>query len=189
MTKQQALDKIAKEIESCKICKVNKTGKAVPGEGNPNSDIMFIGEAPGRQEGETGRPFIGRSGKLLTILIESIGLKREDVYITSPVKYYPGMRPPTQQEIDHGKTHLQKQIETIIPSYLVLLGRVAVKGVLGIDVVMSKVHGTIVVKNQKNHFITYHPAAALRFQKFKTPLQGDFKKLKLLLKKQNKKKN
>src|SRR5580704_5798504 len=103
MNKQQALDKIAKEIENCKLCKVGKNGMAVPGEGNPDAAIAFIGEAPGRQEAATGRPFIGRSGQLLRSLIRGIGLNEEDVYITSPVKYLPDRGTPTSQDIAHGR--------------------------------------------------------------------------------------
>src|SRR2546425_9448635 len=104
--KQTQLDKISKEIELCKVCKVGKTGKAVPGEGNPDAKIVFLGEAPGKKEAETGRPFVGRSGQLLRSLIKEVGLKEDEVYITSPVKYLPLRGTPTPQDIAHGKTHL-----------------------------------------------------------------------------------
>ncbi|HSX40464.1 MAG TPA: uracil-DNA glycosylase, partial [Candidatus Saccharimonadales bacterium] len=97
--KQKALDKITSEIENCKICKVGKSGKAVPGEGNPDADIVFLGEAPGKTEALTGRPFVGRSGKLLRSLIKEAGLKEEDIYITSPVKYLPDRGTPTPADI------------------------------------------------------------------------------------------
>src|SRR5258708_22376279 len=105
INKQQELDKIAKEIERCRICKVGKSGKAVPGEGNPNADLMFIGEAPGRTEAATGRPFVGRSGKLLRSLILDAGLQENEVYITSPVKYLPDRGTLTSDDIAHGMTH------------------------------------------------------------------------------------
>ncbi len=178
--KQRKLDQIAQEIETCAICKIDKNGVAVPGEGNPNADIVFIGEAPGKQEAVSGRPFIGRSGKLLRGLIREIGLREEDVYITSPVKYLPDRGTPTSEDIAHGRTHLMKQFAVIQPKVVVLLGRVAAEGVLEKKVFVSKERGEVIAeKDGIKYFLTYHPAAALRFpNKFKSALQGDFLKVK-----------
>lgn len=175
MNKNLALEKIAKEIEKCKICIVGKSGKSVPGEGNPNAKIAFIGEAPGKKEAETGRPFVGRSGQLLRKLIREIGLKEEDVYITSPVKYLPDSGTPSQKDIEHGKIHLQKQLEIINPKIIVLLGRIASKAVLGEDILVSKMRGKIY---NKKYFITFHPSAGLRFPPLKQKIIEDFKILK-----------
>src|SRR5882724_3144801 len=165
MNKQTELDQIAREIERCKICKVGKSGKAVPGEGNPDADLVFIGEAPGKKEAETGRPFIGRSGQLLRSLIRSIGFDDEkDVYITSPVKYLPDRGTPTSADIAHGRVHLMKQFAVIQPKVVVLLGRVAAEGVLERKVAVAKEHGHIIEeKDGIKYFLTLHPAAALRF--------------------------
>ena len=184
MDKQKALDKIAKEIENCKICKVGKSGIAVPGEGNPDADVVFIGEAPGKQEAATGRPFIGRSGQLLRSLIRGIGLDDEkDVYITSPVKYLPDRGTPTSADVAHGRIHLMKQFAVIQPKFVMLLGRVAAEGVLEEKVAVGKEHGKVIAEKEGiKYFLTYHPAAALRFpNKFKPFLQEDFQKLKKLL--------
>jgi DNA polymerase len=181
MSKKDQLEKIAREITDCRICRRNKSGLPVPGEGNPNAKIMFIGEAPGKTESQTGRPFVGRSGRLLTVLIESIGLAREDVFITSPVKYFPGYRAPSPAEIAHGKTHLDKQIEIIDPGIIVLLGQVAQRGVLGKYLALNGHHAKTVRKNKKLYFLTFHPAAALRFPKIRALLESDFKKLAALL--------
>jgi len=180
MDKQKELNKIVKEIENCEICKVGKNGKAVAGEGNPDADIVFIGEAPGKQEAATGRPFIGRSGQLLRSLIREIGLKEEDVYITSPVKYLPDRGTPTSEDIAHGRAHLMKQFAVIHPKVVVLLGRVAAEGVLQKKVFVSKEHGAVIEeKDGIKYFLTLHPAAALRFpQKYKPLLQEDFQKIK-----------
>src|SRR6185436_1920234 len=124
-SKQLELDKIAQEIEDCEECKLDKIGLAVPGEGNPDADIVFLGEAPGKKEAESGRPFIGRSGQLLRNLIRETGLKEEAVFITSPVKYLPKRGTPTTKEIAHGKTHLDEQLMVIDPEIIVLLGSVA----------------------------------------------------------------
>lgn len=194
MDKQKTLDKIAKEIENCEICKVGKSGMAVPGEGNPDADVIFIGEAPGRQEAVTGKPFIGRSGQLLRSLIRGIGLDdKKDVYITSPVKYLPDRGTPTSQDIAHGRIHLMKQFEIIKPKVVMLMGRVAAEGVLenptslklrgARKVAVAKEHGAVIEeKDGIKYFLTFHPAAALRFpNKYKPLLQEDFKKLKRLL--------
>jgi DNA polymerase len=182
MNKQAALDKIAREIEHCEICKEGKSGMAVPGEGNPDADVVFIGEAPGKQEAQTGRPFIGRSGKILRSLIRSIGLDDEkDVYITSPVKYLPDRGTPTSADIAHGRGHLMKQLAVIQPKFVVLMGRVAAEGVLQKKISVVKEHGQIIEeKDGIKYFLTYHPAAALRFRKNLIPLEEDFMKLKRL---------
>jgi DNA polymerase len=178
MNKTEKLQEIAREIENCEICKINKHGKAVPGEGNSDADILFVGEAPGRTEAETGRPFIGRSGKLLRKLINEAGLKEDEVYITSPVKYLPDYITPTVADIEHGRTHFDKQVEVIDPKIIVLLGRVAALAVLRKNISVVKEHGEIIEENGRKYFITVHPAAALRFTKMKRTLLEDFQKLK-----------
>ena len=183
MNKQQELDNIAKEIEKCEECKVGKQGKAVPGEGNPDADIVFIGEAPGKTEAQTGRPFVGRSGQLLRGLIREIGLDdRNDVYITSPVKYLPDGGTPTSTDIAHGRVHLTGQLAIIQPKFVVLLGRVAAEGVLQKKVFVIKERGQVIEERDGiKYFLTYHPAAALRFPvKFKPALKEDFKLVKQL---------
>lgn len=184
MDKQAALDEIAKEIENCKVCKVGKSGMAVPGEGNPDADIVFIGEAPGKTEAKTGRPFIGRSGQLLRSLIREIGLDdQKDVYITSPVKYLPDRGTPTSEDIAHGRVHLMKQLAVIQPKVVVLLGRVAAEGVLQKKISVTKERGQVIEeKDGIKYFLTYHPAAALRFPgKFKQALKEDFQKVKVIV--------
>jgi DNA polymerase len=179
MDKQKALDKIAREIDACKICRKDKIGLPVPGEGNPNAKIVFIGEAPGKTEANTGRPFIGRSGKLLRELIRSAGLDDvKDVYITSPVKYLPKHGTPTPAEIAHGRIHLNRQLDIINPKVIVLLGSTAVQAVLEEKVPVLSRHGKTIEKNGRKYFLTLHPAAAIRFVKFKKLILEDFKKLK-----------
>lgn len=179
--KDTALAKIALEIERCDICKIGKSGKAVSGEGNSDADIVFIGEAPGKTESKTGRPFVGRSGQLLRFFIRDAGLKEEEVYITSPVKYLPDRGTPTSKDIAHGRIHLSKQLEIIDPKIIVLLGSVATQGVLEKKIPINKEHGKIIEKDNKKYFITFHPAAALRFPPLKEKLKKDFEKLKKLI--------
>lgn len=202
MNKSDKLLGISREIENCKICKEGKTGVAVPGEGHPDAEIVFIGEAPGKKEAVTGRPFIGRSGQLLRSLIREIGLDDEkDVYITSPVKYLPLRGTPTPQDIAHGRIHLMKQLDIIQPKLVVLLGRVAAEGVLQRKVAVVKERGHVIEEQNPSahstgsglagsgqvgikYFLTYHPAAALRFPvRFKPALRDDFAKINLLVSK------
>lgn len=183
INKQKALDRITQEIENCQICQQDKIGKAVPGEGNPDAKVVFLGEAPGKKEAETGRPFVGRSGQLLRSMIRDAGLKEEDVYITSPVKYLPKRGTPTAKEIAHGKIHLDQQIEVINPEIIVLLGSVASQGALGEKIPTLKNHGQIIERDGRKYLVTIHPAAVLRFpNKFKPSILSDFKRLKDLLK-------
>lgn len=180
MNKAAELKVIAREIQNCKICKKDKSGKAVSGEGNPDAKVVFIGEAPGRQEAKTGRPFVGRSGRFLRALIREIGVREEEVFITSPVKYLPDRGTPTSKDIAHGRVHLVKQLEIIDPKVIVLLGSVAAQGVLEQKIPINKQHGTIIKKDSKRYFITFHPSAALRFPKIKKTFIDDFKKLKFV---------
>lgn len=183
MNKQHALDTIAKEIESCAECKIDTIGQAVPGEGNPDAQVMFVGEAPGKQEAATGRPFIGRSGQLLRSAIRSIGLDDEkDVFITSAAKYLPKRGTPDKKDIEHGRVHLYKQIAVIQPKVIVLLGSVACQSVLEHPVSVAKEHGTILKEQKQTYFISYHPAAAIRFQKLRSVFLNDFLQLSQVLK-------
>lgn len=178
MKKEERLLQISKEIEKCQDCKKGKIGKAVPGEGNANAKIVFIGEAPGKTEAETGRPFVGRSGKLLRSLIRSIRLEEKDVYITSPVKYLPKYKTPNKRDIEHGRTHLLKQLEVINPKIIILLGAVACQAVLEKKIPVIAQHGKIIEYEGRKSFITLHPSAAIRFKKFRKILEEDFQKLK-----------
>ncbi len=173
MTKAKELKKIAEEIEACKECKMGTTGKAVPGEGNPQAKIVFVGEAPGRQEAATGRPFIGRSGQLLRQAIRSLGISEEDVFITSVGKYIPLQGTPSAFQITHGRTHLMKQLAIIQPKIVVLLGSIAIQGVLGEKLPIKSLHGTIRQKEGTHYFLTLHPAAGLRFPPLKQLFLGD----------------
>ena len=183
MNKQKELDAIAIEIAACSVCKEQKIGVAVPGEGNPDADIVFIGEAPGKNEAKTGRPFIGRSGNLLRKTIrEELGLDDEkDVYITSPVKYLPERGTPTPADIAHGRTHLTKQLDVIDPKIIVLMGSVAAQGVLQEKIPVKSEHGKVLERNGKKYFITVHPAAGLRFPPLRKTFLEDFSTLNKIL--------
>lgn len=180
MTKQEKLDEIAKEIAICEICRKDTSGKAVPGEGNADAEIVFVGEAPGKTEAKTGRPFIGRSGQLLRKFIKEAGLKENRVFITSPVKYLPIRGTPSISQVAHGRVHLLAQLEVIEPKIIVLLGSVACQAVLEVKIPILKKHGNVIEKNGQRYLISIHPAAVLRFPKYKKLMAEDFKKLRML---------
>lgn len=177
MDKAGKLAAIAKHIATCRECKAGKSGLAVPGEGNPDARIVFLGEAPGKTEAATGRPFVGRSGKLLRSFIREAGLMEEDVYITSPVKYLPDRGTPTKKDIKHGKVHLADQLAVIQPSYVVLLGATAVYAMFERTMPVMKVHGNIFKENGLTYIVMLHPAAVLRFPKYAPLMREDFRTL------------
>jgi DNA polymerase len=178
----KSLQKIAMEINNCSFCKKYKIGQLfVPGEGNPCAKVIFMGEAGGATEAKLGLPFRGRAGKFLNKMLDKTDIKREDIYITSPVKYFPGRRAPSLDEIRHGMIHTKKQIEVIKPKIIVLLGNVAIKALLDEKLRVSDIHGKIIEKDGVKYFPTFHPSAAMRFTGMRIKMEKDFKKLKSLL--------
>lgn len=180
-SEQKELDKVAKKIAACKICRKNKIGISVAGAGNPNAKVMLIGEAPGKKEAVAGQPFIGAAGKVLTAMLEKAGLAREDVFITSPVKFLPKHGTPRPDEVLHGMVHTRKQVEIIKPKVIVLMGRIACLGFLERSCAVAQEHGKIEIKNGVKHLITFHPAAPLYSPKVRAELVKDFKKVKRLI--------
>ncbi len=180
--KQRELLKIAAEIGSCPFCKKWGEGRAVPGEGNPDAEIVFVGEAPGREEAKTGRPFVGRSGKLLRAMITDIGLQEQEVFITSPVQRLPLRGTPAAENVLHSRRHLLKQLSVIDPKIVVLLGKTACLALLERKVQIAKEHGTLVQKDARKYLITFHPAYAMRFPEGKKAFSRDFETLKKIIK-------
>lgn len=159
------------------------TTQAVPGSGNPDADILFIGEAPGKKEDETGVPFVGAAGKLLSELLESIGLKREDIFIANVIKHRPpDNRDPLPEEIDVYRPWLAGQIDIIDPKIIATLGRFSMDFVLGAGYSISKIHGQPKRKNGRIIVPLYHPAAALYSGNLRPALFEDFKKIPKIIK-------
>ncbi len=191
------LREIVNSILNCKNCSLYLTKKNyVPGEGNENAQLMFIGEAPGREEDEQGRPFVGNAGKLLTELIESIlGISRKDVYITNILKCRPpNNRDPMESEIDACFPFLIEQIRAIEPDVIVCLGRHSARVIFEFFQIpfrsITRDRGVLNEKeiNGKKLYLmaTYHPAAALYKPPLKDIIQDDFKKLAGIIKRKNK---
>jgi len=181
MSKNRHLNRIAREIAACRVCKKDCTGLPVPGEGSPDARVVFIGEAPGKEEAKTGRPFIGRSGKLLRQMIRDLGLAESDVFITSPVHYLPLRGTPSKTMVLHGREHLVEQLTVIGPDIVVLLGKTACLAMLDQNVEITRTHGSVVRKDGRVLYITFHPAYALRFPEGKRQFVRDFSKLRRLI--------
>lgn len=164
--KQQLLNDLYAPFSQCSNFPTETIGatRVVFGEGNPDAQLMFIGEAPGKQEDELGRPFVGRSGMLLNKVLEGSGLKRNDVFITNVVKCRPpNNRTPTPQEVALYKhLLLTKEINIIQPKVIVTLGAVALEAVLENGAKITKIRGTKQAKNGFTVVPTYHPAYLLR---------------------------
>lgn len=173
--KVMTLEEIAEEIGDCTRCPLHEgRTNLVFGDGNPKARLMFVGEGPGRDEDMQGKPFVGRSGKLLTKIIEAMGLKREDVYIGNVVKCRPpNNRTPEQSEMDTCEQFLFKQIRFIKPEVIVCLGATAAKSILKTKDSLGSLRGKFHSYSGSKLMVTYHPAALLRNPNFKKPAWED----------------
>lgn len=182
MNKEEELDRIAQEIKNCQKCPLAKTAtNAVPGDGDPDAQIMLIGEAPGYWEDQKGIPFVGRAGKLLDELLVSINLSRQKVFTTNILKHRPpNNRDPLPEEIAACQPFLDRQIAVIKPEAFVTLGRFAMNKFLPWAKI-SRDHGQgKIISYEGGRYVLvpmYHPAAALRNPKVDAELRADFLKL------------
>jgi DNA polymerase len=172
----EALKIIAQEVRSCTKCRLYQgTKNGVPGEGNPQAEVLFVGEGPGMNEDAQGRPFVGAAGKLLTEMLGRAGLAREDVFITNIVKHRPpGNRDPLPDEIEACGGYLQRQIAEIHPKLVVTLGRYSMASFFGPDARITRVHGTTRPWRDILAYACFHPAAALHQPKYREALEADF---------------
>jgi uracil-DNA glycosylase family 4 len=179
------LSEIRAEIGDCKRCKLHRLGRRhiVFGIGNPNAQLMFIGEAPGYDEDLQGEPFVGRAGQLLTRIIEAIGLKREDVYIANVIKCRPPEnRNPEPDEVDTCEPFVFEQVEAIRPKVIVALGTFAARALLRTQDPISRLRGRIYTYGHSKLVPTFHPAYLLRSPERKRDTWEDMKKVMALLK-------
>jgi len=180
---EKKLKKIKEQVTECTNCELSQTRtNSVPGKGNFRSDVIFVGEAPGKNEDVKGEPFIGIAGKKLSGALENAGISREQVYITNIVKCRPPKnRVPTITERDTCKNYLEKEIQIIKPKIICILGNTAFKSLLdGKEII--KFRGKIVKKDNQLYFLTIHPAATIYNQKLISVLKKDIKKLFKLIK-------
>ena len=175
---EKKLEKIKQQVIECTKCELSQTrNNSVAGKGNFKADVIFVGEAPGKNEALKGDPFIGIAGKKLSIALESAGITREEVYITNIVKCRPPKnRVPTPIERETCQNYLKKAIEIIEPKIICVLGNTAFSSLLdGKEI--TKFRGKIVRKNNQLYFLTVHPAATIYNQKLISVLKKDMKKL------------
>ncbi len=182
--KQKKLDEIAESIISrdCGLEIAKSCLNPVPGDGDPDSQLMFIGEAPGAQEDKLGRPFVGASGKFLDEMLESIELRRDDVFVTNIVKFRPpDNRDPNAKEIEVCLPYLLAQIKIIQPKLIVFLGRHSMNVFLP-ELKISEAHGKVYKRSKLVFLPLYHPAAALYNGGMRKTLLEDFSKIPTILK-------
>jgi uracil-DNA glycosylase family 4 len=183
--KQEQLDEIQAKIVADNVCEdlAKQATQLVFGDGNPDADIVMIGEAPGKNEDEQGKPFVGAAGRFLNEMLEMIGLKRADVYITNIVKYRPpNNRDPFPDEKQAFLPYLKQQLEIIKPKLIVLLGRHSMESLLpGLKI--SQVHGQPKRSQGQVYLPLFHPAAALYNGAMRQTLIDDFAKIPLILEK------
>jgi DNA polymerase len=178
--RRAALDAIASEVRVCSRCRLAAgRSQAVPGEGSPDTEVMFVGEGPGQNEDRQGRPFVGAAGGLLDELLALVGWRREDVFITNVVKCRPpGNRDPEPDEIAACQPFLRRQLEAIDPALVVTLGRFSLQSFMPGDRI-SRVHGSTrpvdpaTGARAASGYAMYHPAAALRQSGLRETMQRD----------------
>ena len=184
LTLPNTLEALQKQAQNCHLCELSKSRqKVVFGEGDPHADLLFIGEAPGATEDSSGKPFVGRSGELLTKMIENVlQISRSDVYITNIVKCRPpNNQVPTPTQAHTCQPYLLKQIELIKPKLIVTLGATAYHYLTGDETGITKIRGTL--HKQKGYTIipTYHPSYLLRNPSAKKEVFEDLLKVKDLM--------
>lgn len=183
-SKKRMLDKLNGDyalISDRKGWKLSK--KFVKGYGPHNAKIMIIGQAPGQNEDVEGKPFVGISGRMLNDLLEQAGIRRDDVYITSTVQFFPPRnRAPSKDEVKLCLPMLKKQIAIVDPKLVITLGSLASNSTIGLDNIMQN-HGLLTHDGSRYYFSTLHPAAAVRIKKNVPIITEDFKHLKSVMKK------
>jgi uracil-DNA glycosylase family 4 len=173
-----SLEKIATEVIGCPLCKLSRSRKnAVPGEGQLSAKLMFIGEAPGKNEDDEGKPFVGAAGQILNEALEKAGIQRSLIFITNVVKCRPpDNRVPEDDERIACRPYLDRQISLIAPQIICILGATAYSSILGGKSITAN-RGKIVKKNGQKYFVTIHPAAAIYTRNLRSVLQNDLSKL------------
>jgi uracil-DNA glycosylase len=179
-----SLEQIKSEVVKCPLCELSKNRiNAVPGEGQVSAKVIFIGEAPGRNEDEKGQPFVGVAGRILNKALEKAGIERSKVFITNIVKCRPpDNRVPRTEERAACRPYLDRQISLIAPRIICLLGGTACSSILGKESI-TKNRGKITKRNGQSYFISIHPAAAIYSRRLRRLFEHDLRKLAKEIKK------
>ena len=183
MEKREALQKLYEQCNACQKCSLHQSKHScVFGVGNPNADLMFVGEAPGEQEDLSGTPFVGRAGQLLDKFLYAVDIDREDVYIANILKCRPPKnRDPLPEEEDACIDFLREQVRIIQPKIIVCLGRIAAMRLIKPDFKITKEHGVWFDKGAFSMCAVYHPAPLLRDPRRKEEMLVDMKSIKARL--------
>ena len=178
-----SLDEIAEKVRKCTRCPLYATAtNAVPGEGDPKAELVCVGEAPGAKEDETGRPFVGQAGQLLTKILAAIDLTREQVFICNVLKHRPpGNRNPLPEEVEACSPYLIRQLELIKPKVIVAFGTFAAQTLLQTKTPLGQLRGLVHRYHGIPLIVTYHPAALLRNPAWKRPTWQDVKLARRIL--------
>jgi uracil-DNA glycosylase len=171
-------EEMSRDVAACMRCEILSAcrTKTVFGEGNPSTRFVFFGEGPGADEDRSGRPFVGRSGELLTKMIEACTLRREDVYIMNTVKCRPpGNRNPESDEIENCRPYFERQFEVIRPEFIICLGAVSMKSLLNSTAPIGQMRGKVHAYQGSRVIVTYHPAYLLRTPAAKKAAWDDLK--------------
>jgi len=181
--KLDSLEEIAAKVKKCTRCPLYETAtNAVPGEGNPKAELVCVGEAPGAKEDETGRPFVGQAGQLLTKILAAIDFKREDVFICNVLKHRPpGNRNPRPEEVEACSPYLIRQLELIKPKVIIAFGTFAAQTLLNSKTPIGQLRGLVHRYHGIPLVVTYHPAALLRNPAWKRPTWEDVKLARRIL--------
>jgi DNA polymerase len=181
LSKATLLKRLGSRANKCVLCPLSRyRTNVVFGEGNPQADLVFVGEAPGEKEDAQGRPFVGPAGNYLTALIKKIGLEREDVYICNVIKCRPpGNRDPSPEEVATCETYLVRQLEIIKPKIICALGRHAAQTLLRSKTPISKLRSRIHQYHGVKLIATFHPAAVLHQRSNERIVQEDFERIRV----------
>lgn len=183
MSREAELERIARQVRRCTRCGLSESRThAVPGAGNARAAVFFIGEAPGENEDKIGRPFVGRSGREFDVLLAIAGLCREDIFVTGMNKCRPPQNRRPRREEMHvcRRAHLDRQLEIVSPRLVVLMGGVAAEEMLGVKR-LRDVLGRVIERDRRRCFVTYHPAASMRFPATGRATRRHFRRLRRLL--------
>ena len=176
----QDLTELERIALTCRSCKLREgCQQVVFGEGNPSGNILFVGEGPGKDEDEQGRPFVGRAGQLLDRILEASGFQRSAVYIANVVKCRPpGNRLPQPDEVKQCRNYLEAQIRLMNPAIIVCLGSLASQVIIDPKARITRIRGQWFARQDKKIIATFHPAALLRNESYKRPTWEDFKAIR-----------
>jgi len=177
VSEQDPVAALVEGVADCRACRLSRTvGNKVFGQGPVPCPVMLVGEAPGADEDKTGIPFVGRAGQLLDKILAAVQMKREDVYLANVIKCRPPEnRSPLPDEVDACMPFLWRQIDVVNPVFIVAMGAVAARNLLGMEGALSRMRGRFYRMDGRFYMVTYHPAALLRNERYKRPAWEDWK--------------